>query len=213
VGHEIDFTIADFAADLRAPTPSGAAELLVPDSAALKRSVQLCRARLQRIMANRIDRCQQRLLLARHHLETMPHPLDRLLLRVDHLALNLELSIKTTLGEQQQRLDRAAGRLDRRNPAHLLALHDQKLNELRNRLLQAAQSLIRAKEKRFGRVTGVLQAVSPLATLARGYAIVRKTGIRKRIVTEASQVRPGEELEVILHRGELRCSVEGIAGD
>jgi len=208
VGHEIDFTIADFAADLRAPTPSGAAELLVPDRSALQRRVENCRARLHRTMGNRIDRYRQRLLLARHHLEAMPHPLDRGMLQVDQLSLSLELSIKTRLAAKAQQLARAALRLEQRNPAHRLALHAQQLRSLQMRLAQAIGTLVQAKEEHFARATGVLQAVSPLATLARGYAIVRKIEGKRGVITAASQVKVNERLEVRLHYGALRCRVE-----
>ncbi len=208
VGHEIDFTIADFAADLRAPTPSGAAELLVPEHATLQRNVDLCRTRLRRIMQQRIEQYRQRLLLARQQLETMPHPLDKLLLRVDQMSLSLELSIKTLLAGKRQSLDGTASRLQQYNPAHRLALNSQRLNGLHRRLRHAVNQLVQTRQEQFGRATGVLHAVSPLATLARGYAIVRKTGARKKIVTSESQVAIGETVEVVLHHGELQCRVE-----
>ncbi|MBV5318952.1 MAG: exodeoxyribonuclease VII large subunit [Desulfobulbaceae bacterium] len=213
VGHEIDFTIADFAADLRAPTPSAAAELLVPDSLTLQRRIANCRTRLQRTMSNRIDRYQQRLLLARHHLETMPHPLDRLMLQVDQWSLSLELSIKTTLAAKAQRLARAAFLLEQRNPAHRLSLYALQLGSVQIRLVQAIRSLVQGKEELFSRATGVLQAVSPLATLARGYAIVRKIEGKKSVVTSETQVKVNERVEVILHSGELRCRVEAKEDD
>jgi exodeoxyribonuclease VII large subunit len=208
VGHEIDTTIADFAADLRAPTPSGAAELLTPDSEAIRSGINKQRLRLHRILDNRTDRLRQRLLLARHRLETMPHPLDRMMLRIDQLAARLERSFTAALGEQRQQLDRIALGLAQLNPSHRLNLHEQRLKDIRNRLTQAARSRLQSKEEQFGRATGVLHAVSPLATLARGYAIVRKTGSKMGVVTEANQVRPGEAVQVILRRGELVCRVE-----
>jgi len=208
VGHEIDFTIADLAADLRAPTPSGAAELLTPDGEALRARINQQRARMRRTLHHRLDRLEQRLRLARQRLSTMPHPLDRLLLRLDHLAVRLEHALTTALANREQRLDRATLHLARLHPGHRLALHGQHLHALRNRLAQAVQSRILAKEEQFGRATGVLHAVSPLATLARGYAIVRTAEGKKRIVTEAAQVRPGATVEVILRRGQLVCRVE-----
>jgi exodeoxyribonuclease VII large subunit len=208
VGHEIDFTIADFAADLRAPTPSGAAEVLTPDSETLLGRIDQQRLRMHRTLHNKIDRLEQRLLLARHRLETMPHPLDRRMLQLDHLAARLERFLTTNLGEQGRRLDLATLNLERLNPSHRIDLHEQRLKELYNRLTQAARSGLQAKDKQFVRATAILHAVSPLATLARGYAIVQKTGSKKRIVTEAGQVRAGETVQVILHRGELVCRVE-----
>ena len=213
IGHEIDFTIADFAADLRAPTPSAAAELLVPEGISLRRSIENCRMRLWRTLQARIKHYEQRLLLARHHLEATPHPLDRLMLQVDQMSLSLELSIKTALAEKQQRLNRITFRLEQRNPAHRLALYSQRVEGLHGRLVQATSTLLQAKQEHFSRATGVLHAVSPLATLGRGYSIVRQTGTKRSIVTAASQIKVGETLEVILHQGELRCCVEAKLGE
>lgn len=212
VGHEIDLTIADFAADLRAPTPSAAAELLTPDGEALRREIDRHGSRLRRILRNRIDRIEQRLRLTKHRLETMPHPLDRLLLRLDHLTGRMELALKTTLADQGRRLDQAGFALARRNPAHRLQLHDQHLKELHTRLAHAIRLHVQVKQEQFGRAAGVLHAVSPLATLARGYAIVRKNEGRKRIVTEAGQVETGETVAVTLHHGSLLCRVEQASG-
>ena len=209
VGHEIDFTIADFAADLRAPTPSGAAELLTPDRERLRAAVTNCRLRLRRVLAARIDREHQRLALARQRLPTMTHPLDKLLLRLDHLALGLEVALKRRLVAQQQRLDALVGRLAQRQPAHRLALQAKRVQELHNRLVQATREGLREQARRFSRATGALQAVSPLATLARGYAVVRRVGPDRAVVIDQAQVQAGERVEVLLHRGELVCRVEG----
>jgi len=213
VGHEIDFTIADFAADLRAPTPSGAAELLVPDGEALRARLDHQQSRIRRSLHHRLDRLAQRLRLARQQLSTMPHPLDRLLLRLDHLTVRLEHALATTLANREQRLDRATLHLARLHPDHRLALHGQHLHALRNRLAQAVRSRLQATEEHFSRAAGVLHAVSPLATLARGYAIVRTGEGKKRIVTEAAQVRPGTTVDVVLHRGQLVCRVERSEGE
>ena len=209
VGHEIDFTIADFAADLRAPTPSGAAELLTPDQEGLRATVAGCCRRLRRVLAGRIDRQHQRLLLARQRLHTMAHPLDKLLLRLDHLALGLEVAMKAVITGHRQRLDALTGRLAQREPSHQLARQEQRLGVLRFRLVRAAQATLEQRARSFGRTAGVLQAVSPLATLARGYAVVRRLGPGRAVVSDEAQVRTGELVEVLLHRGELQCRVEG----
>lgn len=208
VGHEIDVTIADFAADLRAPTPSGAAELLVPDGVALHFRIDGLQMRLARSLGHRLTRIEQRLQLARQRLSSMPHPLDRLLLHLDHLSIRLERSLAAALADKGGRLDRAALHLARLNPQHRCTAHAQRLLDLRHRLAQAGRLLLQAKEEQLGRAAGVLHAVSPLATLARGYALVRTGEGRKRLVTAADQVRTGSEVEVLLRRGGLRCRVE-----
>lgn len=208
VGHEIDVTIADFAADLRAPTPSGAAELLVPDGAALNHRIDGLGMRLARSLRHRLTRIEQRLQLARQRLSTMPHPLDRLLLHLDHLSIRLERSLIAVLANKRARLDRAAHHLARLNPQHRYGVQAQRLVDLQHRLAQAGRLMVQAKEEQLARAAGVLHAVSPLATLARGYALVRTGRGRKQVVTAADQVRTGGEVEVILRRGGLRCRVE-----
>ena len=208
VGHEIDFTIADLAADFRAPTPSGAAELLVPDSAALRIGLDRLRARLRRSLRHRLDRGEQRLALVRQRLAAMPYPLDRLRFRLDQLAARLERGWRALLTEQTRRLDQTVLRLTRRHPGHLLAVSDHRLRGLDSRLRHAMLARLHANEEQLGRIAGVLQAVSPLATLARGYAIVRLAGKKQQLVTEAAQARPGDEVAITLHRGELFCRVE-----
>jgi exodeoxyribonuclease VII large subunit len=208
VGHEIDFTIADFAADLRAPTPSGAAELLVPDGEALRTLINQQQARMGRTLRHQLDWIEQRIRLARQRLSTMPHPLDRLLLRLDHLTMRLEHALAAILAGQERRLDQATLHLARLNPRHRLDLHGHRLHALGSRLAQAIRSRLQFKEEQFGLAAGVLHAVSPLATLARGYAIVRTIEGKGQIITEATQVRPGTKVEVTLHRGQLVCRVE-----
>ena len=209
VGHEIDFTIADFAADLRAPTPSGAAELLTPDAAELRRGLARERLRLQRLIETRIDGCRHRLVLARQRLETMPHPLDRLMLRVDQLSLTLQAAMQGRIARAEQQLHRIGHRLGQHNPANLLVLRTERLAGLHRRLKQAMRAGLAEQNKHLARVAGLLHAVSPLATLARGYAIVRSTEGRQGVVRDEARVRIGDTVRVTLQRGELRCRVEG----
>ncbi|MCL2458503.1 MAG: exodeoxyribonuclease VII large subunit, partial [Desulfobulbus sp.] len=111
VGHEIDFTIADLAADFRAPTPSGAAELLVPDCEILHAQIGRLRAQMRRNLRHRIDRSEQGLRLARQRLMAMPYPLDRLRLRLDQLRGRLERGLNALLAERTRQLNQGALRL------------------------------------------------------------------------------------------------------
>ncbi|MBM9536332.1 exodeoxyribonuclease VII large subunit [Desulfobulbus alkaliphilus] len=208
VGHEIDFTIADFAADMRAPTPSAAAEILIPDMVALRRHVASVGTRLQRALAGCINRQEQRLALARQRIESASRPLDRLTLRLDQLSLNLELAMTSLLADKKRDLDMLAHRLQRHSPVHRLNLNEQRLLALHGRMIQAIKSFLQTREDQYNRMAGVLHAVSPLATLARGYAIVRKIGQKQTVVTAESQVQQGETVEVLLHKGRLTCRVE-----
>ncbi|WP_310598697.1 exodeoxyribonuclease VII large subunit [Desulfobulbus sp.] len=208
IGHEIDFTIADLAADFRAPTPSGAAELLVPDGEALRVGLARLQAQMCRNLRHGIDRNEQRLRLARQRLMAMPYPLDRLRLRLDQLHARLDRGLNTLLAERTHRFNQTVLRLAPFHPGRLLALREQQLHGLGTRLVRAVSTRIRTGQEQLARTAGILQAVSPLATLARGYAIVRTSGKKQRLVTEAAQVRPGDELTIMLRRGQLACRVE-----
>jgi exodeoxyribonuclease VII large subunit len=162
VGHEIDFTIADFAADLRAPTPSAAAELLLPDS---------------RVLA----------------------------VQTAELAQRLHQALRSLLAAKQGQLAVAAHRLQQRSPAQTVRLRQEKTAELAQRLAQAGLRLLRSKRQALAHAAGLLEAVSPLAVLARGYAVARKTD--GSVITAAEQVRPGEEIALILGRGNVKCVV------
>lgn len=213
VGHEIDFTIADFAADLRAPTPSAAAELCTPDALNIRRQLDQQQARLARSLRHLLATREQRLRLLGQRLETMAHPLDRLLLSLDYTATRLHQAMQSLLERQQQRLGTASMRLARHSPLHRLSLAKQRLQSAENRLRQGILEAVRGREKRFRMAAGILHAVSPLATLARGYAIVRTADSKARLVSRATQVRQGEMLTIMLHQGGLDCRVEEVHGE
>lgn len=212
VGHEIDFTIADLVADLRAPTPSGAAEMLLPDAQALREHLADQVRRLRRAMQGQVDRYQERITLFRQRLSGAARPVDSLLLRLDHLAENMDHAMQACLNGLQARLDKAENRLQRNNPFLQLNLYQQQVEEMQRRLRRIGSRLISDKEKELARAAGVLEAVSPLSTLARGYAVTRKNSGRRKgeVITAAEQVQAGESIEVLLHRGRLECKVTKI---
>jgi exodeoxyribonuclease VII large subunit len=209
VGHEIDFTIADFAADLRAPTPSAAAEMLLPDSSILADRIAELARRLHQTMQSRLDRYQDQLAMYRQQLGSATQPLDTLMLRLDHLAGNMEHAMQDLLTTRQVRLNELDNRLQQNNPLQVLLLFQHDILGLERRLQQAGKRVLRENEQTLARAAGLLDAVSPLSTLARGYAIARKQSGRNRktIITAADQVCNGEKIEIILHKGRLDCSV------
>ncbi len=208
VGHEIDFTIADFAADLRAPTPSGAAELCTPDAPALRQRLQQNQLRLWRVMEHRLVHCQQHLHLTRQRLFTLPHRLTRLTLHLDHLATRLSSGILGQFHQHSERLQAATLRLNQHNPRHRLDLMEQRLHSAILRLTQAMDQQLQEQQLRFAHTAALLHALSPLATLGRGYAIVRSVGPRPRLITSASQVQPGDRVEALLQQGKIVGVVE-----
>ncbi|MCI5146810.1 MAG: exodeoxyribonuclease VII large subunit, partial [Candidatus Electrothrix sp. AR3] len=170
VGHAIDFTLADFAADLRAPTPSAAAEMLLPDQDVLADQVEELAHRLRRAMQYMLERQQDQLTLYRQRLSSSSQPVTTLHLHLDHLADNLEHAIHDILTNRQTRLNGLDNRLRQSSPFPALILHQQRLEELQHRLSQAGRSMMKEKGQQLAKAAEVLDAVSPLSTLARGYA-------------------------------------------
>jgi exodeoxyribonuclease VII large subunit len=210
IGHEIDFTIADFAADARAPTPSAAAESVVPDRqawvAAIARSAQRLHAAVRRELrgaVSRLDTALQRLSLA--------HPGVRLAQqqqRLDDLEQRINHALRSELHDKRGRLGDVFARLVRHSPDRLVrdlrVRHELFAGRLRHALLA---SVARA-EHRLGLAQRTLHTVSPLATLARGFAIVTRP-TDGALIGDASLVNIGDEIEARLARGRLRARVLG----
>jgi exodeoxyribonuclease VII large subunit len=208
VGHEIDFTIADLVADLRAPTPSAAAQMLLPDSHALRARIDQLRARLLRRMDARLERLEDRMATSVQRLGTMQRRLDRLLLQLDHRTSDLERAIRTVLTTNCHVLERAGQRLRLTYPLTRLRMQELQLQDLHRRLLAAGRTAMESARQALARAAGLLEAVSPLATLARGYSIVRTPAPGAKVVTDSQQVEVGGRLEITLHRGSLECLIE-----
>ncbi|MCX7514200.1 exodeoxyribonuclease VII large subunit [Frateuria sp. STR12] len=207
VGHEIDFSIADFVADLRAATPSAAAELLVPDALAVRRHLGQLSERLQLLQRRRLQAQTQRAdhLLARLQAQRPQARLARDRERLAQLHRRLHAALREQARARANRLDRLR--------AGLLAQHPrQRLEVLRRRLAERERSLQQCMGHRLERArltlrqsARALQAVSPLATLERGYAIVFDN--EGRVLRAAKDAPPGTTLRARLAEGELSLKV------
>ena len=214
VGHEIDFSIADFVADLRAPTPSAAAELLVPDAVAIGRQLRQLRQRLADVQQARVQSHTQRvdLLLARLHNQRPQARLARDRERLLHLQHRLTTTLHAQTQQHRTSLERAYSRLLALHPRTRLPLLMQRLNEQQQRLRRAIEQRRERDETRLRHLGHALHAVSPLATLERGYAILfEATG---QVLRSAQHVAIGTPLRARLADGELalRVSKPGDAG-
>ncbi len=206
VGHETDVSIADFVADVRAPTPSAAAELLAPDSSELLQRLHNLQRRLVLHMQGRLARERLRLDGVSKRLR---HPGERLrqqAQRLDDLDMRLRRAFNQQLASQRERLARLDARLAAQHPGRSLALLRQRLDGLAERLPRAMQGQLRNQRQRLGALAGQLQIVSPLATLGRGYSILLDE--RGQAVRNAAQTQPGQRLKARLSEGELDVRVE-----
>ncbi|PZQ39537.1 MAG: exodeoxyribonuclease VII large subunit, partial [Ectopseudomonas oleovorans] len=190
VRHETDVSIADFVADVRAPTPSSAAELLAPDSSELVQRLHNLQRRLALHMQGRLARERLRLEGASRRLR---HPGERLrqqAQRLDDLDMRLRRAFNQQLANQRERLARLDARLAAQHPGRNLALLRQRLDGLAARLPRAMHSQLRSQRQQLGALAAQLQIVSPLATLGRGYSILLDE--RGQAVRSAAQTQPGQ---------------------
>ncbi|MEP6669226.1 MAG: exodeoxyribonuclease VII large subunit [Chthoniobacter sp.] len=208
VGHEIDFTIADFAADLRAATPSAAAELIVPDGEALRRYVVDARSRLQRAAGGLL--LQERNRLAYLSRVASPQALLRTLReyaqRVDMAGEVLRRTIQERRRTCERQLVDLRARLREHLPDQQLALSRHSLSTLTSRVGNCARAQVLKQKQRFAHVEALLKALSPEATLARGFSI---TSIRGgAIIRSVSQVAPQTKLTTRFKDGSVNSVAE-----
>lgn len=212
VGHETDFSLSDFAADLRAPTPSVAAELLVPDQRDLALRVRRLAQRLQQLQVHAMSQAMQR--ADRAALRLQAHSPQARLNLLKHRQEAAFARLHATWQQQQERrasrLRHAATVLRSTQPQRRLNALAEKLATLAPRAHAAMARQLQRDALRLRGVARSLEAVSPLATVARGYSILT-TVEDGALVRSAEQVKPGEQLRARLAEGELQLRVEQIS--
>ena len=211
VGHEVDFTIADFVADVRAPTPSGAAEIVVPSQHDWERRIATLALRIGRIGQRSVeDRGQRMDWLARRLAAASPAATLRR--QQDHLRENrgrLASAMRQRLLADTNQLQAIRGNLLQQSPAVSVQRSLGQLAELRQRLVTATRSLLAATDHRTALLARALHSVSPLATLDRGFAIVMDVSTEK-VLLQASDVNVGDAIRARLSKGELIAKVSKV---
>jgi len=175
VGHEIDFSISDFVADLRAPTPSAAAELIVPDGGELRRRLAQCGSVLERHVRHAMETARTRLLhLSGERLAREPRTrLNAWNQQLDYATEALHRAAREQTTERGQRLAAALARLKDHRPQEALALAAQRVKTTEARLHRSLEARYTQQSERFERAANLLRVLGPGATLRRGYSITR----------------------------------------
>ncbi len=207
VGHEIDFSIADFAADRRAPTPSAAAELVTPDVGHLISRLGSSRRRLASLLRARIDDQRQNLDWLSKRLQLPRRRLLDRVQRIDELQLRLGRCARALPVARRAEVQAITARLNARHPAVLWELHLRCHAELRRRLVDGALRKLGDARARLSENARALNAISPQGTLERGYAIVTRSE-DGALVRAASSVAAGESVDARLAEGALRLTVD-----
>jgi exodeoxyribonuclease VII large subunit len=212
VGHETDYTIADFTADLRAPTPSAAAELAVPQKTELERR---CRETLNAMRSNfnnyfkyiksKLNEVSRRLSDPRRKIEDFR-------LKTDDLATRLNRSFVLRIRRERDHLGFRVDRLEANSPKYLLEKLNIKLEQNYNNLLKSYNIYNSSKQIKIRELAAKLEALNPIAILERGYSITR-TIPEGALVKDSRAVALNQDLEVMVAKGRLICRVKGKSTD
>ncbi|WP_376697226.1 exodeoxyribonuclease VII large subunit [Wenzhouxiangella sp. EGI_FJ10305] len=207
VGHETDFTIADFVADQRAPTPTAAAVAATPDGPELLVQLDRQASRLQRALDQKLMQQAQRLDHADNRLRQQ-HPerrLDELSRRREELARRGELAVKRQLDTRQRQLQGLESRLAARHPKRQLEQLQRQVGMLRARLDRAATHALEGRQQQLAAVARSLNNISPLAVLERGYAVVRDE--KGQAMTQRNQFDKGNRINILMDQFEVDAEV------
>lgn len=208
IGHEIDFTIADLVADFRAPTPTAAAEAVIPNRAQLEIRLNNLRNRLARTVMDRLAVSRRTIEAHKRILGDPTSLLDQFRLTTDHALASLQFAFSSAIHQRQLALAGLSQILARHTPQQRLAYQRQEVHELRRRLGQAMLRQQERKRAALGKTASLLHAISPLAVLGRGYSIVQQK--KGNVVRSYTEVHLGQNISITLSQGEIDCEITKI---
>ncbi|MCF6188992.1 MAG: exodeoxyribonuclease VII large subunit [Cocleimonas sp.] len=209
VGHEIDFTIADFVADLRAPTPSAAAELITPDRNQLLTDVVQTQLWMTQTIKQNIKQKRQRLewVDARLQLQKPSSKIQQQAQRLDELNIRLQQKMKTILHARQIQTNNLSSRLKSNTPSRKLAEQGQAFSHFSARLQQSINKKIQQEQSNFKIQLAMLDSISPLKTLERGYSIIKDSDSGD-LITSATKLKPKQKIILKLKDGDAKARIE-----
>ncbi len=213
VGHEIDFALTDFVADVRAATPSAAAELVSPDQSQYLVALTQLQQRLSRAMRRQLAQQQPRLMQLQQRLQQL-HPQRRLeqqQQRLDELQLRLQRRMQQQLQQARRQHSYLQQSLQHLSPAKAIKQQQLQLQQLAKRLQQAQQQQLKYSSQQLARLSAQLHTVSPLATLARGYSISFDN--QQQALTSSAQLKVGDAINTRLAQGSFSAVVTQVVKD
>ncbi|MBM7660898.1 exodeoxyribonuclease VII large subunit [Bacillus mesophilus] len=211
VGHETDFTIADFVADLRAPTPTGAAELAVPHIDELVERINQRRARLIRAMKEKSNSERKRLVnLQRSYAFRYPKQLySQKEQQLDRLLESLQRVSNRYIEQKKYQLEKISSNLSKHQPSSQIQLQKERHLRVSREIHKLMAMTLGNKEQQFSYILSKLEGLSPLRIMDRGYSIVYSDD-QENIIKSTKQVTPGNQISVRLKDGILNCEINGI---
>ena len=203
MGHETDVSIADFVADLRAPTPSAAAELLSPDQAEWMAGLAFQAERIGKLLQQTLQRKQQQLAWTRKRLVHPGRRLQDQAQQLDRLEQQLQRALRVRLQSHSQRVSSLRQRLQ--HPGHKIRQQSAHLKQVQARLQRAMKQQLQTHQQSLGALARQLDSISPLQTIQRGYSVTKNTS--SAVITSVSQVQTGEEINTVVTDGVIRSIV------
>lgn len=211
VGHETDFTIADFAADVRAPTPSAAAEIAVAEKANLLKFLMQTEQHLRQLLARQVRQGRERLAaLQRHPLLSSPYALLASPIQdLDALRADLDAAGKRRIDQERLKLDGCAARLKTLQPSSQIGQLRGQLKPYPDRIGSAMQQLIRAKKERLKSLSDHLRSLNPQNLLQKGYSVLFSAS--GAVLHSAKELSPNQPFTALLHDGKVAATANQVA--